>query len=137
MHKFSRNLFRELAPAIASTGNPERDAAERQHVLEQCELVIHRIATEPHFKDPERFLFQAIRTRFLFQDQRWVRQVIDRRLGEFKRLVLEDPEAIGVVLNCAAYSSRGRPCRKQAIPGLGFCEAHQDWAGVEAEAVGV
>jgi hypothetical protein len=135
MHQFSRNLFRELAPAIVRTGKPERDAAERQHVLEQCEIVMRRIATEPHFKDPQRYLFQAVRTRFLFKDQRRVRQVIDRHVSEFKRLVIEDPEAVGVTFGCGAYSSRGKPCRRRPIPGLGFCPAHQDWAGIEAEAV--
>jgi hypothetical protein len=128
MKHFSRDLYRALAPAIQQTGKPEVDARARKAVLAECEFVMRRMVNEPHFADPAGSLFRSVRVYFALHHQRAVRRTIDRYVEAFLEKVRYDPESVGAVARCEAYSSRGRPCRRPPIPGMAFCASHRDWA---------
>ena len=76
MYQFSRAIYRELAPGIVAAlgGSP---TSNHTAVLNACEEVITRLATERHyFAHPARTLFCDIRSYFSMCEQACVLRVV-------------------------------------------------------------
>src|ERR1700723_2376531 len=103
MYQFSRAIYRELAPYIAtpqigSTASiPASTTSEsNQHaqVLHACEAAIERMATDRHyFAHPARTLFCDIRMYFPMTRQAYVHKVVFHYIGLAQRYLNENPQA--------------------------------------------
>lgn len=126
MYRFSRSIYRELAPRIEGDDGVECSTA-RHHVLEASEATIRRLATDRrHFTRPARTLFSEIRDHFALAEQVHVYMVVDRYLG----LAIEVLEAQHVTLDgqprqCPASTRKGTPCRREPRPGRDYCPSHR------------
>ncbi len=129
MYRFSRSIYREIAPRIAAEGDPERRSAERHAVLEACEATMRRMAYDRrYFARPAKALFSEIREHFALADQVQVYMVVER----YVNLALEHLEQLpaGAVLdgrprNCLASTRKGTPCQREPLPGRDYCPSHK------------
>ena len=129
MYRFSRSIYREVAPQIGQGHDPERLAAERHEVLEACEATMRRMAYDRrYFARPARTLFTEIREHFALADQVRVYMVVER----YVNLALEHLEQLpanvgldGQPRNCLASTRRGTPCRREPLPERDYCPSHK------------
>jgi len=135
MYQVSRAIYRAVEPRIAAP-TPEIAAARKAAVLNACENVVKRMATEPnHFKFPIRTLLNDIRQYFDIPEQGHVHAVIKTYLVPAKKYVAEHPrEAYASVndtpLTCRATTRKGALC--QRTPHVdGYCPSHQHLAETE------
>src|SRR5215210_7506191 len=85
----SRALYRRLAPYISR----EADVRVRQRVLDACEVTTRRLASEPDFARPARFLFEEIRADFPLTEQPWVRRTVEVHIASARQLIERMPSA--------------------------------------------
>ncbi len=114
----SRALYRRLLEPLPGQGS----ARSRQRVLDACETTVRRLAEEPNFARPARFLFEEIRLEYPIGEQLWLRRVIEVHLEFAKQLIRQLPET---TRDCGACTRAGDPCRRPALRGSEFCPSHK------------
>src|SRR5688572_4371782 len=93
MYRFSRSIYRELAPRVVEDARDPTGCANKQKVLDRCEAAIRRLAYDRrYFARPARSLFKDVRPYFSMGDQLRVWMVIERNIAlanEFLELLPE------------------------------------------------
>lgn len=129
MYRFSRSIYRELAPRIDDRGDIAATSAARQHLLETSEATMRRLAGDRrHFARPERTLFTEVREHFALAEQVRVYMVIERYVGlavDFLEQLPEDVSLDGAPRNCLAHTRKGTPCRRDPLPARDYCPSHK------------
>ena len=129
MYRFSRSIYRELAPRVVEDENDENGCQNRQAVLEACEATIRRLMTDRrYFARPARTLFNDVRMYFAMGDQLRVWTVIDRNITLAQEFLERMPEALdldGEPRECRAHTRRGTPCQREPLPGRDYCPSHK------------
>jgi hypothetical protein len=128
MYQFSRSIYRELGPEVASA---KRGGCAAHHVLlTACERTMERLATDRHyFARPTRTLFNEVRDLFPIEAQVRVLQVIERHVPLASEYV--DTQARsgvtfdGSPLCCHATTRRGTSCQRVPLPGSKYCPSHK------------
>ena len=138
MYRFSRSIYRELAPRIGNKadGGVAEATAARQEVLEACEATMRRLAFDRrYFARPSRTLFNEIRDHFPLADQVCVYMVVERNVN----LALEHLEQLpaqtgldGRPRACLASTRKGTPCQREPLPGRDYCPSHKHLEELEA-----
>jgi hypothetical protein len=126
MYRFSRSIYREIAPQVQQNGVTPAEA--RRHVLDACEATMRRLAYDPrYFARPARSLFTDVRSHFPIHEQLHVYKVIDRHIN----LALEhlaqvsDVGLDGQPRECRASTRKGTPCQREPLPGRDYCPSHK------------
>src|ERR687888_658655 len=82
MYRFSRSIYRELAPRVVEDEWDPTQCANKQKVLDACEAAICRLTYDRrYFSRPARTLFYDVRVHFKMSDQLFVWTVIQRNIG--------------------------------------------------------
>jgi hypothetical protein len=128
MYRFSRSIYREIAPRVVENGVDPTTA--RRHVLDACEATMRRLAYDRrYFARPARALFTEVRTHFPIGDQLYVHQVIDRHVALALEHLARLPEGAtgldGVPRQCRASTRKGNPCQREPLPGRDYCPSHK------------
>ncbi len=136
MYRFSRAIYRELAPEIIESGCPWQPTRNHEHVLRACEAAVERLANDRHyFARPARTLFNDIRGYFPVSVQRRVWAVVEQYMrcaDEFlARAPRQGVDANGNPLQCRATTRKGTPCQRMPLPHNGYCPSHQHLAETE------
>ena len=129
MYQFSRCMYRELAPLVAS--DRYASACEnRQHFLQSCESAFQRLASDRHyFARPTRTLFNDVRIFFPMAEQMRVYRTIDRYMRVATQFV-DEREREGISLDgsplcCHASTRKGTACQRVPLPGSKYCPSHK------------
>jgi hypothetical protein len=151
MYRFSRSIYRELAPCVIeddaghnghTNGNGLHNghgqvngsgdgngATNRQRVLDACEATMRRLAYDRrYFARPTRTLFCDIRFYFPITEQKRVYLVIERNIDLALEFLARLPEgAIGLdgPSECRAHTRKGTPCQRTPLPGRDYCPSHK------------
>ena len=73
MYRFSRSIYRELAPLVIEDPWDFTECRNKQKVLDACEGAIRRLTYDRrYFARPARSLFNDVRPYFTMQDQLFV-----------------------------------------------------------------
>jgi hypothetical protein len=136
MYRFSRAIYRELAPEIIEDPHGECPLANHERVLRACEAAIERLATDRHyFARPSRTLFCDIRAYFPMASQQRVLHVVERYLEYADDFLKRQPQngfdVYGNPLQCRASTRKGTPCQRMPLPRNGYCPSHQHLADTE------
>jgi hypothetical protein len=124
VYRFSRSIYRELAPRVQ--GDEVTCSTARNHILEASEETIRRLATDGrYFARPSRTLFNEIRDHFGLAEQVHVYMVVDRYLGLAVEFLEEFPELDGQPRQCPASTRKGTSCRREPRPGREYCPSHR------------
>jgi hypothetical protein len=138
MYRFSRAIYRELAPLI-SERRPVGEASSHEQLLRACETAVERLLTDRYyFARPARTLFLDIRTLFPLRAQQRVYCVVCKYLDLAQQLIAEHPEVIRLATDgrppeCRATTRRGATCQRTPLPHNGYCPSHQHLADNEDE----
>jgi hypothetical protein len=135
MFQFSRGIYRELAPDIA-TDVYVSDCSAHEHVLKACERTMERLATDRHyFARPARTLFNDVRFCFPMAAQLRVWHVVTAYISAAEayldRLPKAGCDANGNPLQCRATTRKGTACQRVPLPHNGYCPSHQHLAETE------
>jgi hypothetical protein len=139
MYQFSRAIYRELAPLVASS--PGNEGLAHARVLSSCEATVERLAGDRHyFARPARTLFNDIRSNFPVSSQDHVLRVVSHYLELADSYLAQMPhtgvDATGRPLQCRAMTRKGTSCQRTPLPHNGYCPSHQHLAETEdAEAL--
>ncbi len=129
MYRFSRSIYRELAPRVIEDGHDETGCSNRQAVLDACESAVRRLMTDRrYFARPARSLFTEVRMHFSMADQARVRQVIERNINLAIQLLETSPEVLdlgGEPRDCRAHTRKGTPCQREPLPARDYCPSHK------------
>ncbi len=129
MYRFSRSIYRELAPRVIEDAKDETGCSNRQKLLEACEGAIRRISTDRrYFARPSRSLFNEVRMHFPMSEQLYVWNVIDTNLSLALELIEVSPEMLvidGGPQECRAHTRKGTPCQREPLPGRDYCPSHK------------
>ena len=133
MYRFSRSIYRELAPYILEDKPCQSGAGNHERVLRACEASVYRLATDWHyFAKPTKTLFNDIRIYFPMSSQQKVYRVVDRYMTFAKRYFSSMPlsgyDIEGRRIECRATTRRGTPCQRTPLPRNGYCPSHQHLA---------
>jgi hypothetical protein len=128
MYRFSRSIYRELAPRIDASDYTDSSTA-RHRVLEACEATMRRMAYDRrYFARPAKTLFSEIRDEFALADQVQVYMVIDRYVNlalEHLEQMPDDISLDGRPRACHASTRQGTPCQREPLPGRDYCPSHK------------
>ncbi len=137
MYRFSRSIYREVAPRIGET-DPEARSAARLKVLKACEATMRRMACDrKYFARPAKTLFSEIREHFPLSEQVYVYMVVERYVNlASEHLEQLPPDVVldGQVRECHASTRRGTPCQREPLPGRDFCPSHKHLEEMEISA---
>jgi hypothetical protein len=126
MYRFSRSIYRDLAPRVVES---ETGCRNRQKLLEACEAAVRRISTDRrYFARPSRSLFNEVRMHFSMSDQLFVWNVIDTNISLALELLDTAPELLeidGGPRECRAHTRKGTPCQREPLPGRDYCPSHK------------
>jgi hypothetical protein len=129
MYRFSRSIYRALAPHVIDDEQDETGCRNHQAVLEACEETIRRLTVDGrYFARPARTLFNDVRMYFSMQDQQRVWCVIERNLALAQQFLEEMPEVLdldGQPRECRAHTRKGTPCQREPLPGRDYCPSHK------------
>jgi hypothetical protein len=130
MYRFSRSIYRELAPRIGEdTEDVAVRAAARHEVLEACEATMRRLASDRrYFARPARTLFSEVRDHFALAEQVRVYMVIERYVDLAVEHLEKLPAEVsldGAPRSCLASTRRGTPCQREPLPGRDYCPSHK------------
>lgn len=129
MYRFSRSIYRELAPRVVEDARDENGCRGRQELLEACEGAIRRISTDRrYFARPARSLFNEVRMLFSMSDQLFAWNVIDTNISLCLELMETAPELLvidGGPRECRAHTRKGTPCQREPLPGRDYCPSHK------------
>jgi hypothetical protein len=136
VYQFSRAIYRQLAPHIASARpcpSPQDDHAQ---VLRACEAAVERLVTDRHyFAHPARTLFNDIRWCFPVGSQRQVRDIVSLYMSYVAEFAANQPaqgcDANGNPLACRATTRKGTACQRTPLSHNGYCPSHQHLAATE------
>jgi hypothetical protein len=128
MYRFSRCIYRELAPRVEDRGDLAISQA-RHKLLEASEATMRRLAADRrHFARPTRTLFNEVREHFALAEQVRVYMVIERYIDlavdHLERLP-DDVSLDGRPRSCLASTRKGTPCRREPLPGRDYCPSHK------------
>lgn len=145
MYRFSRSIYRELAPRVIEDHSDRTACQNRQRLLESCEQAMTRLGTDRrYFARPARSLFNEVRVHFAMSDQLRVWQVVDRNVSLAMELLDSAPELLeidGGPRECRAHTRKGTQCQREPLPGRDYCPSHKhleepfEPAALELEAV--
>ncbi|MGI8631433.1 MAG: hypothetical protein ACR2NA_02650 [Solirubrobacterales bacterium] len=129
MYRFSRSIYRELAPRVSDGVGPD-GRSYRAHLLESCEGAMRRLAYDRrYFAKPTKSLFEDVRCYFPVSEQRHVLQVIHRYVtlaGEqLDRLPGSGLGLDGQPVSCQATTRKGKACQREPLPSRRFCPSHK------------
>ena len=129
MYRFSRSIYRELAPRVIEDESNPNGCQNRQAVLEATENAVRRLMVDRrYFARPARSLFNEVRMYFAMGDQLRVWTVIERNI-ELAQMYLEHmPEVLvldGEPRECRAHTRKGTPCQREPLPGRDYCPSHK------------
>jgi hypothetical protein len=129
MYRFSRSIYRELAPAVIEDESDPTGCRNKQSVLDSCEEVIRRLAVDRrYFARPARRLFGDVRMHFAMADQARVWMVIERNINLALDYLDRMPEGVsldGIPRQCRAHTRKGTPCQREPLPGRDYCPSHK------------
>lgn len=129
MYRFSRSIYRELAPAVIEDDRDPTACRNKQAVLDACEGVIRRLTHDRrYFARPARTLFCEVRMYFAMADQLRVWRVIERNLelaAEYLERMPEGAGLDGVPRSCRAHTRKGTPCQREPLPSRDYCPSHK------------
>ncbi len=137
MYQFSRAIYRELAPSITAPSPGASATSNHTAVLQACEEVITRLATDRHyFARPARTLFCDIRSYFPMSAQAHVHLVVSRYVGYAQQFLSEHPHegytaVSGAPPQCRATTRKGAACQRVPLAHNGYCPSHQHLADTE------
>ena len=128
MYRFSRSIYRELAPVVQENGSSSAEA--RRHLLDASEETMRRLACDrKYFARPARSLFTEVRAHFPISEQLHACQVIHRYVGlAIEHLDQLPDDAIGldgVPRQCRASTRKGTPCQREPLPARDYCPSHK------------
>lgn len=149
MYRFSRSIYRELAPRIDDVRLSD-GTTSKQRVLASCECAIRRLATDRrYFARPAKSLFDEVRVYFPMAEQQRVRRIVERNITLAIAYLEQLPSGgiglDGEPISCQASTRKGKPCQREPLPGRRFCPSHkhleeleelEEIAFAEAEAEG-
>lgn len=129
MYRFSRSIYRDLAPRVIEGTKDETGCTNRQKLLESCEGAIRRISTDRrYFARPSRSLFNEVRMHFPMSEQLFVWNVVDTNITLALELIESAPELLvidGGPPECRAHTRKGTPCQREPLPGRDYCPSHK------------
>jgi hypothetical protein len=129
MYRFSRSIYRELAPRVIEDEWDPSGCANKQQVLDACEGAIRRLTYDRrYFARPARSLFNEIRAHFSMNDQLIVWRVVERNINLALEFLERLPEGVGLngqPRDCHAHTRKGTPCRRTPLPGRDYCPSHK------------
>jgi hypothetical protein len=129
MYRFSRSIYRELAPRVIDEGVQNGGASPRQQLLKASEATMRRLAYDRrYFARPARTLFTEVRQHFPIHEQQHAYEVIDRYVNlavEFLERLPEDVGLDGQPRHCRASTRKGKPCQREPLPGRDYCPSHK------------
>lgn len=133
MYRFSRSIYRELAPDILEERPGAAGPSNHERVLRACESAVHRLATDWHyFAKPSKTLFNDIRIYFPMTAQPRVYRVVERYMMFAREYFAAQPlagyDVDGNRIECRATTRRGTPCQRTPLPHNGYCPSHQHLA---------
>ena len=136
MYRFSRSIYRELAPDILEDRPGQSGPTNHERVLRASEAAVYRLATDLHyFAKPSKTLFNDIRVYFPMSAQYRVYAVVDRYMTFAREFFAAQPlsgfDIEGNRLECRATTRRGTPCQRSPLPHNGYCPSHQHLAEPE------
>ena len=114
----SRSLYRRIRVPIAAGAA----AADRQRILDACELTMRRLVAEPHFAKPARFLFEEIRGSYPLDEQLWLRRTVEAHIAVARQVLERMPARRR---ECAAFTRSGSPCQREPVPDSEYCPSHR------------
>ena len=140
MYRFSRSIYRELAPDILEDRPGREGPTNHERVLRACEATVYRLATDWHyFAKPTKTLFNDIRIYFPMSAQERVYHVVDRYIAfareYFSSLPMTGYDVAGNRIECRATTRRGTRCQRTPLPQNGYCPSHQHLAETEEVAI--
>jgi hypothetical protein len=135
MYRFSRQIYRELAPRVADDRFADA-ATNRKQLLESCERAMQRLAYDRrYFARPARSLFNEVRILFPLSEQvrayLVIEQSVSLALEHLARIPYEGFGIDGRQLQCRAVTRQGKPCQRQPLPHNEYCPSHQHLAETE------
>lgn len=129
MYRFSRSIYRELAPRVIEDPSDPTGCRNKQRVLDSCEGAIRRLTTDRrYFARPARSLFNEVRVHFAMSDQLRVWRVIERNINLALEFLARLPDGVGLdgqPRQCQAHTRRGTPCRREPLPSRDYCPSHK------------
>jgi hypothetical protein len=141
MYRFSRAIYREIAPAIIEPEHAANPYGNHERVLRMVEATIERMATDRHyFARPARTLFKDVRVYFPMNSQLHVLHVIECYLAHADEFMRTQPQngydLAGNPLQCRASTRKGTQCQRVPLPHNGYCPSHQHLAETEEVELG-
>lgn len=129
MYRFSRQIYRELAPRVIEDPRDTTDCVNKQKVLDSCEAAIRRLAYDRrYFARPARSLFNEVRVHFAMNDQLRVWKVVESNITLALNFIEQMPEELGLgdeLRECQAHTRKGTPCQRDPLPGRDYCPSHK------------
>jgi hypothetical protein len=129
MYRFSRSIYRELAPRIDERDGIASVTVARQELLKACEATIRRLAADRrYFARPAKTLFTEVREHFALAEQVRVYMVIERYIDlaiDFLEQLPDEVSLDGSPRNCLASTRKGTPCQREPLPGRDYCPSHK------------
>lgn len=129
MYRFSRSMYRELAPRVVEDDWDLTRCRNKQKVLDSCEGAIRRLTYDRrYFARPARSLFNEVRPYFSMQDQLYVWRVIEGNIKLTLEFLAQLPEGVGLdgqPPQCNAHTRKGTPCQRTPLPGRDYCPSHK------------
>jgi hypothetical protein len=129
MYRFSRSIYRELAPRVIEDEHQEHGGDARQRLLDSCEGTIRRLTVDGrYFARPARSLFIEVRTLFPISEQLRAWRVIERNINLALEYLARLPEGVrfdGQPRQCRAHTRRGTPCQREPLPSRDYCPSHK------------
>src|SRR6266536_78688 len=120
MYRFSRSIYRELAPSVIEDEHDPTGCRNKQAVLDACEGTIRRLTVDGrYFARPARTLFKDVRVHFAMTDQLVVWRVIERNIVLAREFLARLPEGAGldgIPRQCRAHTRKGTPCQREPLP---------------------
>ncbi len=128
MYRFSRSIYRELAPHVQQQNGADPTEG-RRHLLEASEATMRRLAYDRrYFARPARSLFCDVRGHFPLEEQLHAYKVIDRYVGLALDYLELMPDVVGIdgrPRECRASTRKGTPCQREPLPGRDYCPSHK------------
>jgi hypothetical protein len=129
MYRFSRSMYRELAPRVVEDQWDLTACRNKQKVLDSCEGAIRRLTYDRrYFARPARSLFNEVRPYFTMQEQLYVWRVIEGNIKLALEFLAQLPEGVGLdgqPPQCNAHTRKGTPCQRTPLPGRDYCPSHK------------
>jgi hypothetical protein len=129
MYRFSRSIYRELAPRVTEDPRDPTGCQAKQEVLDACEAAIRRLTYDRrYFARPARSLFNEIRIHFPITDQLRAWTVVERNMSLALNFLEQLPEGAGLdglPRQCRAHTRKGTPCQRTPLPSRDYCPSHK------------